>query len=55
MKALLVKSLRELLKITACSATATNASHRYPKGRDQNEYKITVRWRNYGVYSDVIK
>ena len=33
-KALLVKSFRELL---------TNASHGYPRGKDQNEYKITGR------------
>ena len=38
-KALLIKSLGELL----ASVTATNASHRYPIGRDQNKYKFTVR------------
>ena len=27
------------------SVTATSASHRYPRGRDQNEYKFIVRWR----------
>ena len=37
-KALLVKSLGELLMITT-----TNASHRCPRGRDQNEYKFTER------------
>ena len=25
------------------SVTTTNASHKYPRGRDQNEYKFTVR------------
>ena len=33
-KALLVSQL--------ASVTATNAGHRYPIGRDQNEYKFTV-------------
>ena len=41
-KALLVKSLRELLTITAF-LTATNASHKYPRGRDWDEYQFTVR------------
>ena len=44
-KALLVKSLRELLIIITnsknTSVTATNASRRYPRGREQNEYKFT--------------
>ena len=38
-KALLVKSLRELLTITANTIT-TNAIHSYPRGGDQNEYKF---------------
>ena len=40
-KALLVKSFRELLTITACLITATNASYIYPRGRDQNEYNLS--------------
>ena len=39
-KALLIKSLEEL---QLASVTTTNASHRYPRGRDQNKYKLTVR------------
>ena len=42
-KPLLVKSLKELLKSQLVSVTKTNASHRYPRRRDQNEYKFTVR------------
>ena len=42
-KALLVKFLRELLKSKLASVTATNGSHRYSRGRDQNKYKFTVR------------
>ena len=42
-KALLVKSLREFLTSQLPSVTTTNASHSYPRGRDQNEYKFTVR------------
>ena len=38
-KALLVKSLKELMTITANTIT-TNASHRYPRGGGQNEYKF---------------
>ena len=45
-KALLVKSSRDLLT-QLVFVTATNASHRYPRGRDQNQYKFTVRWRYY--------
>ena len=41
----LLKSLKESLTITACSDTTTNASHRYPRGRDQNEYKFTIHQR----------
>ena len=36
-KTLLVKSVRELVTITAA-----NARYRYPRGRDQNKYKFTV-------------
>ena len=39
-KALLLKSLGELLIIAL--VTTTNASHRYPRGRDQNEFKLTL-------------
>ena len=42
-KALLVTFLRELLTITACLSQKTNASHIYPRGRDQNEYKFNLR------------
>ena len=43
-KALLVKPLGELLIITQlASVTATNTSHEYPRGRDQNDYKLTIR------------
>ena len=38
-KALLIKSLGELL----ASVITTNASHRHPRGRDQNKYKFRVR------------
>ena len=42
-KALLVKFLRELLTETQLvSVITTNPSHRYPEGRDQNGYKLTI-------------
>ena len=34
--------IREVLLMTK-TLTKTNASHRYLRGRDQNEYKFTVR------------
>ena len=39
-EALLVNSLRELLKSQLFSVTKINASHIYPGGRDQNEYEL---------------
>ena len=39
-KALSVKSLRELLLSKVISVTITNENHRFPRGRDQNEYKF---------------
>ena len=39
------QSLRGLLTIATYLNTATNSSHRYPRGRNQNEFKFIVRWR----------
>ena len=45
-KALLVKSLRKLLRIRACLSYNNKCkhryNHRYPRG-DQNEYEFTIR------------
>ena len=43
-KALLLKSLGELLIIALVTTTnaSPNASYRYPRGRDQNEFKLTL-------------
>ena len=43
-KALLVKSLRELLTITACLSQKTNANQRYPKSRGRKDCNITLRY-----------
>ena len=39
-KALLVKTLKGLLKMTVFSVTTTNADHKYPTGREQNEFEL---------------
>ena len=35
--------IREVLLMKSLRGLLTNASHRYLRGRDQNEYKFTVR------------
>ena len=41
-KVLLVKSLGNYYQSQFASVTTTDASNRYPRGRDQNEYKFTI-------------
>ena len=48
-KALLVKSLKRISNIHRLpQSQQLNASHRYPRGRDQNEHKLTACWRYHG-------
>ena len=62
-KALLVKSLRELLTITACLSQKTNANQRYPKSRGRKDCilpyvtlsYLTLLVKNNDVYSDLTK
>ena len=44
-ESIISKSLRELPTIAACLVNARHASHIYPRGRNQNEYKFNLRPR----------